>query len=425
MIYVITDTSYDPPQPTYTIKWVTPAHQPRSFRPVRCCRSWAVRYPSATCGRTALRCRASRMPRCSLRSIRSTAPGRTRPPSICRTREASCGGRWITGRRLDARSACTRRIASARTVTSWATPATRIVLPTPVTRAVYDPGAWLRRRRSGARARDTAGWLDAGGQGSRGGGRLCRTSASTAATRASAFMVRVQESLSPLRVGRKRVARICQPISLSRIKHHLDPDMSHLTTADQCDAHGLLVGETMVQEDPMEQGAWLLPPGCVLVALPTADASNQIAIFLDGAWHTHERPLPDPTLESVVADDAPPSTPHTFVPMPANKSATGEHEIALIVDGHWTVVADWRTRLICSRMEVNIALSSWGRRCRRRLAFRRTLADERWVAHLRCELRQRPEHRRLSQGFGVIAHGRAGRGSGFLAELRRQQDNES
>ncbi|SAK88025.1 hypothetical protein AWB75_06014 [Caballeronia catudaia] len=119
--------------------------------------------------------------------------------------------------------------------------------------------------------------------------------------------------------------------------------MENLTRAYQLDEQGVLVGETMVQEDPMEPGVYLLPPGCVLLAPPAVDADTQVVRYRDGAWDVHDRPSSsEPTTAPVEADVSTPRAVSAIVPTQANQPKAGEHEIALIVDGQWAVVADWR-----------------------------------------------------------------------------------
>jgi hypothetical protein len=101
--------------------------------------------------------------------------------------------------------------------------------------------------------------------------------------------------------------------------------MSDLITAYQCDAQGAFVGMTQVQEDPMEPGRLLLPPSCVLIAPPAFDARTQRAVYEDDAWRVRDLPEPEsePTVRPVASD----------VPTPDNRPQTGEHEIAVIIEG--------------------------------------------------------------------------------------------
>ncbi|WP_233868757.1 hypothetical protein [Paraburkholderia adhaesiva] len=116
-----------------------------------------------------------------------------------------------------------------------------------------------------------------------------------------------------------------------------------IRTAWQCDAQGIFVGETLVQEDPLAPGAFLLPPGCVLVAPPAFEAQSQTARWQEGAWALHDLPSPDSPAAAAMPDDtASPIPPTCVVPTPENRPVTGTHETAVIVDGQWAVVADWR-----------------------------------------------------------------------------------
>ncbi|SAK96360.1 hypothetical protein AWB75_07006 [Caballeronia catudaia] len=118
--------------------------------------------------------------------------------------------------------------------------------------------------------------------------------------------------------------------------------MANMTHAYQCDAQGILLGETMVQEDPLEAGAFLLPPGCVLDVPPAIDADTQVAVYANGTWDVRDLPPPDPSPVPVVTEEARTPAVSAIAPTQANQPKAGEHEIALIVDGQWAVVADWR-----------------------------------------------------------------------------------
>lgn len=69
-------------------------------------------------------------------------------------------------------------------------------------------------------------------------------------------------------------------------------------TAYQCNDQGVYLGETVVQEDPMAPGEYLLPPGCTLIA-PPAISTGQQGVFADGAWTVEAVPQP------VTAESAP------------------------------------------------------------------------------------------------------------------------
>ncbi|SAL70738.1 hypothetical protein AWB71_04307 [Caballeronia peredens] len=109
--------------------------------------------------------------------------------------------------------------------------------------------------------------------------------------------------------------------------------MTNLTTAYQCDERGVLVGAMLVQEDPLNVGTFLLPPGVTPVEPPQFDPATSVAIFAEGAW----------TVESL----APPSQPETMLAAPTlaaaeNRPAVETNQIAVIGDGQWKVRADFR-----------------------------------------------------------------------------------
>lgn len=109
--------------------------------------------------------------------------------------------------------------------------------------------------------------------------------------------------------------------------------MSRTTTAYQCDAQGVFLGDTLVQEDVFAPGMFLLPPGCVLQPPPAFDVAAQRAIFTDDGWQVQTLappPEPDPVASPEFATKA-------------NRPVTGLHEVAVVVDGFWTVLSDWRS----------------------------------------------------------------------------------
>ncbi|WP_233873990.1 hypothetical protein [Paraburkholderia adhaesiva] len=116
-----------------------------------------------------------------------------------------------------------------------------------------------------------------------------------------------------------------------------------IRTAWQCDAQGVFIGETIVQEDPLTPGTFLLPPGCVLHAPPAFEPVSQTAVWQEGAWAVHALPPPEEAPVPATPDEGAPSVPPSIVvPTPENRPAAGAHEIAVIAGGQWAVVADWR-----------------------------------------------------------------------------------
>ncbi|WP_035534971.1 hypothetical protein [Paraburkholderia sacchari] len=109
--------------------------------------------------------------------------------------------------------------------------------------------------------------------------------------------------------------------------------MTNLITAWQCDARGALTGTTLVQEDPLEPGVFLLPPHAALNGPPPFDASEGTPVLVDGAWtiRPHE-PVPSPEFV--------PAAPS--IPTAQNRPPASEHEIAVIVDRQWKLLPDLR-----------------------------------------------------------------------------------
>jgi hypothetical protein len=61
----------------------------------------------------------------------------------------------------------------------------------------------------------------------------------------------------------------------------------------QTDHNGFLVGETVADPDPMDEGNWLIPGGCVEQE-PPALSDGQRAKFADGSWLVVD---PEPVVE--------------------------------------------------------------------------------------------------------------------------------
>jgi hypothetical protein len=63
----------------------------------------------------------------------------------------------------------------------------------------------------------------------------------------------------------------------------------------QTDKNGFYVGPAVADPDPMDEGNWLLPGGCV-AGEPPALSEGQRAQFVDGAWLVVDpEPTPEPT----------------------------------------------------------------------------------------------------------------------------------
>lgn len=71
----------------------------------------------------------------------------------------------------------------------------------------------------------------------------------------------------------------------------------------QTDYEGFLVGETVADPDPLDEGAWLIPGGCVTEE-PPALSEGQRAQFTDGSWLVVD---PEPIVELVVAPELHPT----------------------------------------------------------------------------------------------------------------------
>jgi hypothetical protein len=74
----------------------------------------------------------------------------------------------------------------------------------------------------------------------------------------------------------------------------------------QTDHNGFLVGETVADPDPMDEGNWLIPGGCVEQE-PPALSDGQRAKFVSGAWLVVDPepvvgPEPEPEIPPTKAD---------------------------------------------------------------------------------------------------------------------------
>jgi len=63
----------------------------------------------------------------------------------------------------------------------------------------------------------------------------------------------------------------------------------------QTDHEGFLVGEAVADQDPMDEGNWLIPAGCITMEPPTL-SYGQRAKFSNGAWIVVD---PEPVVEPV------------------------------------------------------------------------------------------------------------------------------
>jgi hypothetical protein len=103
-------------------------------------------------------------------------------------------------------------------------------------------------------------------------------------------------------------------------------------TAYQYDSEGYLVGRTLVQEDPLNLGHALLPANCTTKKPPTYNAQVHVAQFVDGDW-------------AIVDPKTVPTTSTTPLPKGAtadNKPEAGPNQVAVIRDGQWKLVSDYR-----------------------------------------------------------------------------------
>ncbi len=105
-----------------------------------------------------------------------------------------------------------------------------------------------------------------------------------------------------------------------------------MITAYQCDPNGVFIGTTSVQKDPQEPGVLLLPPFCTEVPPPNYDAATQLVVFKDGAWAIEAIPVIAPPAEPVVEEFA----------TAANKPQAGANELAVVSEGKWRLVPDFR-----------------------------------------------------------------------------------
>ena len=71
----------------------------------------------------------------------------------------------------------------------------------------------------------------------------------------------------------------------------------------QTDHNGFYVGPAVADADPLDEGAWLIPAGCVTEA-PPALSEDQRAQFSNGAWVIVD---PEPVVEPEPEPELPPT----------------------------------------------------------------------------------------------------------------------
>ena len=71
----------------------------------------------------------------------------------------------------------------------------------------------------------------------------------------------------------------------------IEARMIQTKIAYQCNEHGVFIGETLVQEDPMSAGEYLVPPNATLEAPPDVEDGQQ-AVFAGGSWTVENTPTP-------------------------------------------------------------------------------------------------------------------------------------
>lgn len=71
----------------------------------------------------------------------------------------------------------------------------------------------------------------------------------------------------------------------------------------QTDHNGFYVGPAFADADPLDEGAWLIPAGCVMEA-PPALSEGQRAQFSNGAWVIAD---PEPVIEPEPEPELPPT----------------------------------------------------------------------------------------------------------------------
>lgn len=70
---------------------------------------------------------------------------------------------------------------------------------------------------------------------------------------------------------------------------------------------GILIGEGVADESPLEPGVWLIPAAATTTEPPTAP-DGEVAVFADGSWTLEPIPTPEPAPAPVLAEPEQPLT---------------------------------------------------------------------------------------------------------------------
>lgn len=112
--------------------------------------------------------------------------------------------------------------------------------------------------------------------------------------------------------------------------HHYDP------------ATGAFLGSSPATESPLEPGVFLVPANATTIA-PPAVGADEVALFREGAWTVAADLVgqvfyrPDGTNVTIAEVGQVPDPAWTTAPPPA----AGDHQVAVLTDGVWAVVADY------------------------------------------------------------------------------------
>lgn len=102
----------------------------------------------------------------------------------------------------------------------------------------------------------------------------------------------------------------------------------------QTDENGVFVGITTADPDPLTPGNWLTPKGAVVIAPPTY-ATDQKAVYVNGAWEVQDLPPAE-------VPPTPPTPEEALAAERASMSCTPMQGILTLGEANWNLVLDYR-----------------------------------------------------------------------------------